>query len=84
MSNQDGIFQEVKTEGRLGHSDHEMVMVTAELNLEKNNGNSLYRNFNTADYREMRKLVDIDWEVLRGKDVEESGRKCGQGLRTQW
>ena len=80
LSNQDGIFQEVKTEGRLGHSDHEMVMVTAEMTLEKNTGNSLYRNFNTADYGEMRKSLDIDWEeALRGKNVEETWKE----LRTK-
>ena len=54
----------------MGHSDHKILMVTARIGLEKNQGSAAYRDFYAADFAEIRKMLNINWEEeLRGMGV---------------
>ena len=66
-------IQEVRLDGRLGHSDHEIVAVKVQCGKEGRRAGQRYKDFNRANYKEARKsFSEVDWEVeLRGKGVNE-------------
>lgn len=68
------IVQELRMEGRLATSDHELIEVNVILETNKIQAHDLLRDYGKGDYREMRRRVScIPWErELECRDVEES------------
>ena len=80
ISKEEDLIDHIEYEGRLGKSDHEMLLVTIRLKTNDVTNISQVRNYNRANYDEMRKELNaVSWEqVLSGTDVEECWRiiKC--------
>ena len=74
ISREDNLVQRVRMEGRLGKSDHEIMMADLQLAVDENAENVFIRNYSKADYQEMRNQTrSLDWtEELTDKDTEES------------
>lgn len=73
ISKDENMVDSVDYEGRLGKSDHEMLMVTMRLKTADGARSAASRNYDRADYGEMqREMGQVRWEeVLRDMDVEE-------------
>ena len=75
-------IQEVRLDGRLGQSDHEILAVKVKCGREKKRPVQRYKDFNRANYREAReKFSKVDWEMeLRGKGVNEMWERIQREL----
>ena len=63
---------EVSKEGRLGSSDHIMLMCTLELNVKAVSGGGKRRDWKKADFYKVREDLSVNWEqILEGKNVSE-------------
>ena len=72
LSKDDHLVQSVEYEGRLGKSDHEMLMITLKMELVEAVVPDNSRDFDRANFSEMRReMADEDWTILSQKGVEE-------------
>ena len=73
LSSNGDMVREVEMGGRLGGSDHEIIVVHLYGKVAKNKEKTKYRNYNRAEYGEMRKqMAEIRWEEkMVGKDINE-------------
>ena len=74
LSNREGLIREVKTEGRIGKSDHDIVTFEMAIN-EKNEKEKRVRpNYKRANFIEMRATLDKnDWRgLMRDMNVNEA------------
>ena len=57
------IVTEVRMDGRLDQSDHEMVCIMTSIGVQRSASNHRYRNFNKGNYKEARaELMKVGWE----------------------
>ena len=71
LSSNPGMVQNVEMLGRIGASDHEALMVDIQIDAMTRQVSEMFRNFKNANYVEMRRDLQINWEEeLRGLDVE--------------
>ena len=72
LSKDEHLVRSVEHEGRLGKSDHEMLMVTVSMELVKAVVPNNSRDYDRANFEEMRReMEDEDWATLNQKGVEE-------------
>ena len=73
LSDTEGTVENVKNEGRIGRSDHEIITFTVNVNNEQTKERQYYRNYRRANFGEMRiKMKEVRWEeMLEDKDVNE-------------
>ena len=74
ISRDENLVESVEYEGRLGKSDHEMLMVTLRMEIEVPSIPANSRDYNRANYVEMRKeMRNVNWEEkLNQSGVEET------------
>ena len=74
ISEDENLVESVDHEGRLGKSDHKMVMVTLRMEMGDADDPSKSRDYGRANFEEMRKeMREIDWErSLNQAGVDES------------
>ena len=74
ISNDANLIQEVRMEGRLASSDHEMIEAEVILEAETRHGNEPQRDYSKGKYQDMRRcLANVSWEEeLEDRGVEES------------
>ena len=73
ITNDPNLVSQVEMEGKLANSDHDIITTTINLETDAKNNNRRTRNYNNADYDEMKKMMRRNWEEeLRNKDVEGS------------
>ena len=74
ISKDENLVESVEHEGRLGKSDHEILMITLRTEVGNADDPTKSRDFGRANYKEMRKeMGEIDWEnSLRETGVEEA------------
>ena len=89
ISKDDQLIQNVSYEGRLGKSDHEMIITTVKMEMVDFDIPTRMRNYNLANFGEMRKEVgNVDWEsALDQAGVEESWsiiKRCLEDLVDKW
>ena len=66
---------DVKKEGRLGSSDHEILLCTIEVDIKKVKGGSQRKDWRRADFDGMRSDLVFNWDVLlEGKNINEVWR----------
>ena len=71
LSSDPSLVRGVEMIGRIGASDHETLLVDIPLDVLTRRASSTLRNFNRANFGEMRRELSIDWEVvLSGMSVE--------------
>ena len=66
LSSNPSMIRDVRWMGRLGGSDHEMMLVDIQVHTLKRKGPGMMRDFNRADYSNMRKQMSVDWGVILG------------------
>ena len=72
LSKDDDLVRSVEHEGRLGKSDHEMLMVTVRMDLVEPVVPNNSRDYDKANFDEMRReMEEEDWSTLSQKGVEE-------------
>ena len=73
LSSSENMVMEVERMGRLGSSDHEILMSTVSLDVVTDGDSLWVRDFNRADFESMRINLKIDWPgSLEGKGVNET------------
>ena len=73
LASAENLVIDVRKEGRLGSSDHEILMATVEVDIRVDVGGAKKRDWKKADFACMRRDLEIDWEVqLEGKDVNDT------------
>ena len=73
ISTDEDMVEGVECEGRLGKSDHEMLMVTTRVKALNVATESKIRDYNRANYTEMRKeMREESWSSIDHTDVNES------------
>ena len=73
LTTHESMVDNIRMKGKLGSSDHEMIMVDLVVGVEKNETVKSARNYRRGNYVEMRKEMSIDWErELREMDTEET------------
>ena len=73
LSSSENMVMEVERMGRLGSSDHEILMSTVSLDVVTDGDSLWVRDFNRADFESMRINLKIDWSgSLEGKGVNET------------
>ena len=77
FTTEENMVDKVTMIGKLGASDHEMMVVDLELGVVKRKETRRrVKNYKRGNYVQMREMMDIQWEeVLRGKSVEEMWRE---------
>ena len=71
LTNNESMVENFRTIGKLGSSDHEMLMVNLNLGVVREETKKSVKDYRRGEYEEMRKLVSIDWKKeLAGKDAE--------------
>ena len=71
LSSDPSLVRGVEMIGRIGASDHETLLVDIPLDVLTRRASYSLRNFNRANFGEMRRELSIDWEVaLSGLNVE--------------
>ena len=67
------IIKEVRTEGRIGRSDHDIVAFNITVTRDKDQSQRMLPNYGKANFEEMRrKMAEKNWKrELEGKDVNE-------------
>ena len=73
LTDTEGLVENVKNEGRIGRSDHEIVTFTLNANHEQTKEQRYYKNYRKANFGEMRsRMPEVRWEeILEDKDVNE-------------
>ena len=83
ISSQEELVREVNLIGKLGKSDHEMMVCELEIDIVRSNDAKLSRNFNRADCDEMRKFMKRDWKSEIGNsDVNRTWSIIKKSLET--
>ena len=82
LTNKKEKIKEIKMDGRLDRSDHEMIVIQIENGMEARQPNHRYRDFNRAKYKDAReRFSEIKWEEeLRGLDVNGMWTKIKESL----
>ena len=63
LCNRDGMVSEVKTDGRIGKSDHDMVSFKMHIKKAEELDKRLFYNYSKADFKAMREaIIKTDWE----------------------
>ena len=77
LSSGDDLVREVSMEGRLGHSDHEVMSILIQRDAKRRSSEHRYRDFNRANYDEAKvELKKVKWEEeLEEASVEETWEK---------
>ena len=72
LSSDENMVKGIELDGKVGKSDHEIVNVDAIINVRRDDRGKQFRNVKRANFEEMRKDVNIDWEAeLEEKNVNE-------------
>ena len=70
FTNKEGLVSDVKVHSPLGKSDHGIIMFKIHCECTKESRKTPRYLYNKANYAQIRKDLDIDWEKeLNGKDV---------------
>ena len=65
ISKNEQLVENVEHEGRLGKSDHELIMATLRLKMVVPDIPTARRNYSRANYDEMRnEMREVDWEII--------------------
>lgn len=76
LASTENLVLEVKKEGRLGASDHEILMCYMNCEMEVARGEKRRRDWGKAEFGKMREELKLDWSiVLAGKGVEETWKE---------
>lgn len=77
LTNQGEKVREVKMDGRLDKSNHQIIIVSLHCDMESRKTSHRFRNFKKADYREARTMIAaVEWrEELEQMDVETAWQK---------
>ena len=73
LSDQEGVINMVRTEGRLGKSDHEIISFCADIGEKRTKSKQASLNFRKANYDKMRAMMSEEkWgEEMSGKSANE-------------
>ena len=73
ITRDDEMVESVTMEGRLGKSDHEMILTRLKTRFTKETRSVFMRDYSKANYREMRaRAKSVNWSrEMDGRDVEE-------------
>ena len=73
LCNREELVKEVRAEGRIGRSDHDLIGFKLCINAKKTKNQHAMLNFGKANFTEMRKeMANIDWRRnLEGKSTNE-------------
>ena len=73
LCNQEGMITEVMAEGRVGKSDHDLILFTICVDGRRGNDKRRTPNYRKADFAVMRKsMADTNWSrELNGRDVND-------------
>ena len=83
ISSQEEMVSDVNLIGKLGKSDHEMMICALETDVVRSNDAKLGRNFNRADCDEMRRSMKRDWKTEIGNsDVNQTWLSIKKSLET--
>ena len=73
LSSSENLINEVGSHGRLGGSDHEILMCTVGLPMVKKEKEVKVKDYKNGNYEEMRKNLNLNWEkVMEEMSVEAS------------
>ena len=80
LSNLGDAVSEVRMDGRLGHSDHEMICADLQEGVVRSQDNWRYRDYNRANYRDARIMMGrVDWcDRMSERDVKEMWEVLGE------
>ena len=82
LSSHEGMVMDVAMEGRLGSSDHEIMVCSVEVNMKRGIGGARKRDWRKADFERMRLELDVDWETLLGdKSTDEMWVYIRDGIK---
>ena len=71
MSNEEGMVSDILIQNPIGKSDHSTISFTFQGH-SKSKSTNLKRDYNKADYKSMKAMLNINWEeLLKNKCVEE-------------
>ena len=71
MSNEEGMVSDILIQNPIGKSDHSTISFTFQGH-SKSKSTNLKRDYNMADYKSMKAMLNINWEeLLKNKCVEE-------------
>ena len=62
LSSYENMVIDVTKEGRLGSSDHEILMCALQINVNMGASKTRRRDWRKADFGQMRQLLDLNWE----------------------
>ena len=69
----ENVVTDISKEGRLGASDHEILVCSVDGEAKRQESKTEKRDFSKMNIEEMRKALDRDWETeLEGLDTEET------------
>ena len=72
LSSYENTVVDVSVEGRLGSSDHEILLATVELAIKVEVGGAKKRDWRKADFGQMREKLDLDWpRMLNEKNTND-------------
>ena len=72
LTSDETMAEKVRMIGKLGSSDHEMMMVELNVGVVREEIEKRIKDYGGGKYGEMRKMMDIDWKrELDGRNVEE-------------
>ena len=73
MSNEEGMVSDILIQNPIGKSDHSAISFTFQGHSKsKSKSTNLKRDYNKADYKSMKAMLNINWEeLLKNKCVEE-------------
>ena len=71
LCNQEGLIREVKLDGRIGKSDHNIITFGIQIDDKRQKTQRMRPNYRKANFKEMRETIaKVDWErELDGQDV---------------
>ena len=71
MRNEEGMASDILIQNPIGKSDHSTISFTFQSH-SKSKSTNLKRDYNKADYKSMKAMLNINWqELLKNKCVEE-------------
>jgi hypothetical protein len=72
FSNEEGMVDNIEIQPPLGKSDHSVITFDFRGYVENQNKNKVRYKYDKADYKEMHKILDIDWKkLLSDKCIDE-------------
>ena len=73
ITRDDEIVESVTMEGRLGKSDHEMILTTLKSEASNDTRSVFLRDYSKANYRQMKsKMISVNWsKEMEARNVEE-------------